>query len=541
MNDQKQQIIEKLQAANNILVTVSRDPSVDQLSACIGMTLLLGKMKKHATAVFSGAVPPIIGFLKPEETIEPNTDSLRDFIIALDKAKADKLRYKVEDEVVKIFITPYKSSISEKDLIYSQGDFNVDVVLALGVHKQQDLDDAITAHGRILHDAVVISVNTTPNGELGSINWQAETASGMSELATMLAQGLGEDLLDAPIATALLTGIVAETDHFGNQKTTPQVMTVGAALLAAGADQQLVARELGHGAGGAAVTMPTPQTDSAKKSKVESDDNKPKAAEADDPLKALGLSELDATSAKTDDKKHPEPDSLDALLQEADADLQAASVISMPDAKSSVSDDVNKNISDDAASNVPLLELPQPESQSPKTGNTLADLEESVLSPHLENAVESTQDKSESTTDDHDDDDSADGINSARKAVEDAIKANASDDNSAPLSVDSVAVDLDLGHEDIVQDDGSAVIEPATPDFTPSAIASPLPHNPAANEPAPLNMSPADQPFTMPLPPSNTNAGLQVPPPLTVPPTSAGMPPQGPPPPPLPPPLPPGA
>ena len=31
--------------------------------------------------------------------------SLRDFIVALDKSKADKLRYKVEDKFVKIFIT----------------------------------------------------------------------------------------------------------------------------------------------------------------------------------------------------------------------------------------------------------------------------------------------------------------------------------------------------------------------------------------------------------------------------------------------------
>src|SRR5206468_10962115 len=116
MDDVKRQIIDRLQNANNILVTVSANPSVDQLAACIGLTLLLNKMNKHATAVFSGKVPSTIEFLKPEETIETNTDSLRDFIISLDKSKADKLRYKVEDEVVKIFITPYKASISEKDL-----------------------------------------------------------------------------------------------------------------------------------------------------------------------------------------------------------------------------------------------------------------------------------------------------------------------------------------------------------------------------------------------------------------------------------------
>src|SRR3982751_3927601 len=148
----KQQVVERLKQATNVLVTVSNNPSVDQLAACIGLTLLLNKMGKHATAVFSGKVPSTIEFLKPEETIEKNTDSLRDFIIALDKGKADKLRYKVEDNVVRIFITPYKTSISQEDLEFSQGDFNVDVVVALGVKQQEDLDESITAHGRILHD-----------------------------------------------------------------------------------------------------------------------------------------------------------------------------------------------------------------------------------------------------------------------------------------------------------------------------------------------------------------------------------------------------
>src|SRR2546421_4153765 len=100
--EQRQAIADRLNQANNILVTVSNTPSVDQLASCIGLTLALNKLGKHATAVFSGNVPSTIEFLQPEKTLEKNTDSLRDFIIALDKSKADKLRYKVEDKVVKI-------------------------------------------------------------------------------------------------------------------------------------------------------------------------------------------------------------------------------------------------------------------------------------------------------------------------------------------------------------------------------------------------------------------------------------------------------
>ncbi len=253
MNEQVSQLIERLKQAQNVLVTVSKDPSVDQLSAAIGLTLALNALDKHATAVYSGQTPSTIDFLKPEETLEGNTDSLRDFIIALDKSKADKLRYKVEDQVVRIFITPYRTSISEQDLDFSQGDFNVDVVVALGVKTQQDLDDAVQAHGRILHDATVASLSTGESTELGTINLVDAKASSLSEMVTKLVEALSKKAMDGQIATALLTGIVAMTDRFSNDRTTPETMSVSSKLMAAGANQQLIATELA-----APVEQPAP-------------------------------------------------------------------------------------------------------------------------------------------------------------------------------------------------------------------------------------------------------------------------------------------
>ncbi len=244
MEDQQKQLVAKLKDAQNVLVTVSKNPSVDQLAAAIGLTLALNKLDKHATAVYSGQTPSTIEFLKPEDTLETNTDSLRDFIIALDKSKADKLRYKVEDQVVRIFITPYRTSISDKDLEFSQGDFNVDVVVALGVKEQVDLDSAIEAHGRILHDATVSSVAIEGQPELGTLNLVNPEASSLCEVVTKLVSELDKSVLDGQIATALLTGIVAMTDRFSNDKTTPDTMSLSANLMAAGANQQLIATEL---------------------------------------------------------------------------------------------------------------------------------------------------------------------------------------------------------------------------------------------------------------------------------------------------------
>ena len=234
MNDvgnAKQQIVERIKKSTNILVTVSTNPSVDELSAALGLTLLLNKLDKHATAVVSGVIPPAITFLDPEKTFENTVDSLRDFIIALDKEKADHLRYKVEGEVVKIFITPYKTTISDTDLEFSQGDYNVELVLALGVKNKDHLDTALSAHGKILHDAAVATLTVGDDvSDLGSIDWHDDNASSLSEMLVSLSEALKGDkpLLDDQTSTAFLTGIVAATDRFSNNRTSSRVMTMAA-------------------------------------------------------------------------------------------------------------------------------------------------------------------------------------------------------------------------------------------------------------------------------------------------------------------------
>lgn len=240
------QIVENVKNGNTVLVTVNANPSVDELSAALGITLLLNKLNKHATAVFSGNIPPAIEFLNPEKTFENTVDSLRDFIIALDKEKADHLRYKVVDDMVKIFITPYRTTINQADLDFSQGDYNVETVLTIGVKSEEELDRALESHGRILHDATIGAISLGEATKLGGVEWADADASSYSEMLFALADHLKTDknLIDEQIANAFLTGIVAATDRFSNNKTTSKVMTVAAQLMSAGANQQLIATKL---------------------------------------------------------------------------------------------------------------------------------------------------------------------------------------------------------------------------------------------------------------------------------------------------------
>ena len=244
-NNAQEQIIAKLKESESILIAVNDNPSVDELSSALALTLAINNSGKHATAVASGEMPDALTFLRPEKTFEHSVDSLRDFIIALNKEKADHLRYKLVGDHVKIFITPYRSIISEKDLEFEQGDFNIDFVLALNVESQDRLDGALAAHGRIFHDASVAILTIGENQtNLNGTHWHAENASSLSEISVQIIESLGKKNLTQPVATALLTGIVAETDRFSNAKATAEAMSLAAKLISSGADQQLVVSKI---------------------------------------------------------------------------------------------------------------------------------------------------------------------------------------------------------------------------------------------------------------------------------------------------------
>ena len=244
-SDIPSEVVKKIAEAQNVLVALSSDPSVDEMSTAIGLSLFLDKLGKRATAIYSGSTPNALEFLKPEDTFETTADTLQDFVIALNKDKADHLRYKLDGDYVKIYITPYKTRIDEEDLEFSYGDYNVDLVLALDVSNGIDLDAALREHGRIMHDAVIINITTGNPGHFGEIEWSDKSASSVSEMIAKLLYSVNSKAkIEKDEATAFLTGIVAATNRFSNAKTTPETMEVASRLMQSGANQQLISKNI---------------------------------------------------------------------------------------------------------------------------------------------------------------------------------------------------------------------------------------------------------------------------------------------------------
>ena len=237
-------VVEKIKASENILIALSKNPNIDEISAALGLAMILDTMRKHVTAIVSGQVPNVLQFLKPEETFEKTTNSLQDFIIALSKDKVDHISYKIEGDFVKVYVTPYKATIGQSDLSMSHGDYNVDLVICFNVISGDEIDPALSEYGRIMHDATAINLTVDTPGRFAELEWQDSNVSSISEMIVGLADRLGLASFSEQVATALLTGIVASTDHFSNPRTSSNTMSIASKLMSFGANQQLISSQI---------------------------------------------------------------------------------------------------------------------------------------------------------------------------------------------------------------------------------------------------------------------------------------------------------
>ncbi|MDO5761927.1 MAG: hypothetical protein Q4P12_04635 [Bacteroidales bacterium] len=331
------EIASKINEAHNILIALSSDPSVDEIAAAIGLSLYLDRLGKRATAIYSGSTPNALEFLKPDETFDTTADTLQDFVIALNKEKADHLRYKLDGDYVKIFITPYRSRIAEEDLEFSYGDFNIDLVLALNVANGVDLDAALREHGRIMHDASIVNITTGNPGKFGEIGWSDKSSSSVSEMVARLIYNMGgKSKVQPEEATAFLTGIVAATDRFSKGNTYADTMRVASDLLESGADQQLIAKNITAGLDNQIFSLgDTPKA--LAKDPTALDVNHKDEADSDAPTEisigttASAVKEDAEPSEDASEEDSEESSLLDEL--KATAENIAATSVTTPDAK----------------------------------------------------------------------------------------------------------------------------------------------------------------------------------------------------------------
>jgi len=244
----KQQIVEALKGSENILVLTHRNPDGDAIGSLVAFSLALKKLGKNALIICQDEVPAVFSYL-PTGEISKELKGKRDFIISLDVSKtpAEKFLYKVEDGKINFIITPKAGEFSPEMVSFPGGKFKSDLIVVLDSSDLERLGKPYEENPELFFETPIVNIDHhAGNDHFGKINLVDLTATSTAEILVSIFEALSGDtsLLSKEIATALLTGIITDTNSFQNQNTTPKSLTVAAQLVAAEADREEIIRRI---------------------------------------------------------------------------------------------------------------------------------------------------------------------------------------------------------------------------------------------------------------------------------------------------------
>lgn len=247
----KQQTVELIKQAKKILLLTHKNPDGDSLGSLLALTLALDKLGKEPTAILIDPVPAYLDFLPEKNRLQKEVEYSNDLIIHLDvsKAQIENIGYKRLPELNKvgIIITPKAGRFEKSDISFPDIAPHYDLVIVLDTPDLSRLGEVAERFADIFYDIPVVNIDHHPgNDYFGKVNWIDLTATSTAEILVALLESLGQgkNLLDPDIATALLTGITTDTGSFQNANTTPKSFTVAAQLVAVGARQQEIVRQI---------------------------------------------------------------------------------------------------------------------------------------------------------------------------------------------------------------------------------------------------------------------------------------------------------
>lgn len=246
-NDVEQQIFNSLNKARRILIALPENLNGDAAGAGLACLGFLRKLEKEAVAVSSVADLGSLKFLPGSREIKRELEVYSSFVISVKTAqvKLDELSYEVKPDRVDIFLKPAAGTFTKEDISFRSGKFPYDLIITLDSPSLEHLGSIYEKNTDLFFETAVINIDHHPaNEQYGEINLVDLTATSTSEILAGLIEDFEAELIDADIATNLLTGIVVETNSFQHVKTTPKAFLRASGLIARGGRHQDIIREL---------------------------------------------------------------------------------------------------------------------------------------------------------------------------------------------------------------------------------------------------------------------------------------------------------
>ena len=243
----EEQVFSQIKKSETILVCVGKNPNGDALGSALGFYSALKKIGKKTDLISPTAIPEKYLFMPSSDAIAHKLEGARDYVLSvdIDKERLQQLRYEVQNNKLKIFITSSMGEIEEKDIALESSKFRYDLIITFGLQDLEDLGDIYDKNPELFYETLIINIDHNPSNEyFGKINFVDVASSSTTEITFNLISKIGNDLIDEQIATNLLTGIIYETGSFQNKNTTPKAFLTAASLVSKGANKQDIIRYL---------------------------------------------------------------------------------------------------------------------------------------------------------------------------------------------------------------------------------------------------------------------------------------------------------
>lgn len=250
-NSSEKQVIDLIKRSKQILILPSSPIDGDSLGSAIALYMALRKLDKEITVVCSDPVPDVLQFLPNTKVVGNKLVSSNDFIITVDckDAQVKNVKYQIEGGKVNIILSPEEGHITEEDLSFNKGNSNYDLVITVDCAELKQLRNIYENNVEMFSQIPIINIDHhISNTHFGKINHVDIMASSTTELLLPILEELSHEekieLIDADVATLLLTGIITDTGSFQNANTTPRAFGKASELVAYGARQQEIIQHI---------------------------------------------------------------------------------------------------------------------------------------------------------------------------------------------------------------------------------------------------------------------------------------------------------
>ena len=244
---ERQQVLEQLRKAERPLIAFRKDWNPDSAAAASALAAVLEGMGKKCEIVCDGFAPPAhLAFLPQLKRVRPEMAGLRTFVISVDtqKSRIGELSYEAKEGFLHIYLTPKSGALDAGHVKTGVTDYRHDLIVVIDTPDLASLGAVREEAQDFFFRTPIVNLDHSPaNERFGQVNWIDATAASSSEVVYRLAREL-ERPIDADLATALLTGIVAKTRSFKSGAITPQTLTAASELVSAGARRDTVVSSL---------------------------------------------------------------------------------------------------------------------------------------------------------------------------------------------------------------------------------------------------------------------------------------------------------